>query len=82
MTNPYLNPYLNPSLPEGDVLTFPNPNPNPTRNQVIKLDRTGKYVLKLPHASRNKDRKLDQNKKKQTSTKISETKISQTSLKR
>jgi hypothetical protein len=79
MSNPYLNPSLNPSLPEGDILTFPNPNPNPPRNEVIKLDRTGKYVLKLLHASRNKDRKLDQNKKKtiinQSWTKISETKI-------
>jgi hypothetical protein len=49
------NPYLNPSLSEGYILT-------PTRIEVIKLDRTGKYVLKLPHASRNKDRKLNQNK--------------------
>jgi hypothetical protein len=57
-------PYLNPSLPEGDILTFPNPNPNPTRDEIIKLDQTGKYVLKLPHPSRNKDRKLDPNKKK------------------
>jgi hypothetical protein len=64
MSNPYLNPTLNPSLPESDILTFPNSNPNPTRNEIIKLDRTGKYVLKLPHASKNKDRKLDQNKKK------------------
>jgi hypothetical protein len=63
-SNPYLNPSLNPSLAEGDILTFPNPNRNPTRNEVIKLDRTAKYVLKLPHASKNKDRKLDQNKKK------------------
>jgi hypothetical protein len=56
----------------------------PTRNEVIKLDRTGKYVLKLPYASRNKDRKLDQHKKKHTPTKIwikiSEAKISQTLL--
>jgi hypothetical protein len=59
----YPNPSLNPSLPEDYILTFPNLNPNPTRIEVIKLDRTGKYVLKLPHASRNKDRKLDQNKK-------------------
>jgi hypothetical protein len=36
----------------------------PIRNEVIKPDRTGKYVLKLPHASRNKDRKLDQKKTK------------------
>jgi hypothetical protein len=60
------NPYLNPSLPEGDIPTFPNPNQSPTRNEVIKLGRSGKYVLKLPHASRNKDRKLDQNKKTNT----------------
>jgi hypothetical protein len=58
MLNPYLNPSLNSSLPEGDILTFSNSNPNPTRNEVIKLDQTGKYVLKLPHASRNTDRIL------------------------
>jgi hypothetical protein len=63
MSNIYLNPSLNPSLPEGDILRFPNPHPNPTRKEVIKLDRIRKYVLNLPHASRNKDRKLDQNKK-------------------
>jgi hypothetical protein len=64
MSNSYLNSSLNPSLPERYILMFPNPNPNLTRIEVIKLDRTGKYVLKLPHASRNKDRKLDQNQKK------------------
>jgi hypothetical protein len=63
MSNPYLNLSLNPSLLKGDILTFPNPSPNPTRIEVITLDRTGKYVLKLPHASRNKDRKLDKKKK-------------------
>jgi hypothetical protein len=76
MTNPYINPSFNPSHPKTNILTSPNSNPNPTRNEVIKPDRTGKYVLKLPRASRNKYRKLDQ-KKKQTLTKtwikISET---------
>jgi hypothetical protein len=63
MSNPCPNSSLNPSLSQGYILTFPNPNPNLTRIEVIKLDRTGKYVLNLPHVSRNKDRKLDQNKK-------------------
>jgi hypothetical protein len=43
----------------GLIPKFPNTNPNPTRNEVIKLDRTGKYVLKLPRAS-SKDKELDQ----------------------
>jgi hypothetical protein len=72
MSNPYLNSSLIPFLPEGDILTFPNPYPNPTRNEVIKLDRTGKYVLKLPHAFRNKDRKLNQNKKTNTNQNLNQ----------
>jgi hypothetical protein len=83
MSIPYLNPFLNPYHPEIDILTFPNPDPNSIRNEFVKLDRAGKYVLKLPHASWNKDRKHDQKKKvtpTNISTKISETKISQTLL--
>jgi hypothetical protein len=48
----------------GLIPKFPNTNPNPTRNEVIKLDRTGKYVLKLPRAS-NKDKELDQRPRQQ-----------------
>jgi hypothetical protein len=66
LTNPYLNPSFNPTLPITKIPSSPNSNPNPTRNEVIKLDRTGKYFLKLPYTSRNKDRKLDQKKKKKT----------------
>jgi hypothetical protein len=49
------------------------PRSKPTRNEVIKLDRTGKYVLKLPHASRNQT-------KKQTPTKIWNKDLSNTTL--
>jgi hypothetical protein len=38
---------------------YPNPTPNLARNDVFKLDRTGKQVLKLPQSSRNNDIKLD-----------------------
>jgi hypothetical protein len=54
MTNPYINPSFNPSHPKTNIPTSPNSNPNPTRNEVIKLDRTGKYVLKLPQEKRHK----------------------------
>jgi hypothetical protein len=60
ITNPCLNPSFNPTHPMTNIPMYPNFNQNPTRNDVIKLDRTGKYVLKLPPTSRNKDNKLDQ----------------------
>jgi hypothetical protein len=53
--------YSNPITPSKRHSTKPNqPTISPTRNEVTKLDRTGKYVLKLPPASRDNDIKLNQ----------------------
>jgi hypothetical protein len=49
MTNPYNIPSFNPSHPITNIPTSQSSNPNPTRNEIIKLDLTGKYVcLKRP----------------------------------
>jgi hypothetical protein len=39
-------------------LRYPSRTPNPTRNDVFKLDRIGKQVLKLSQSSRKNDIKL------------------------
>jgi hypothetical protein len=40
-------------------LRYPSQTLNSTRNDVFKLDRIGKQVLKLPQSSRNNNIKLD-----------------------
>jgi hypothetical protein len=47
------------TLSQSVFLRYPRRTPNPTRNDVFKLDRTEKQVLKLPQSSRNNDIKLD-----------------------
>jgi hypothetical protein len=46
-------------LSQSVFLRYPSRTSNPPRNDVFKLDRTGKQVLKLPQSCRNNDIKLD-----------------------
>jgi regulator of replication initiation timing len=49
------NLFFQTTLSQSFFLMYSSRTPNPTRNDVFKLNRTGKHVLKLPQSSRNDD---------------------------
>jgi hypothetical protein len=56
---PSRNLSLQTTLSQSVFVRYPSRTPNQTRNDVFKLDRTGKQVLKLPQSFRINDIKLD-----------------------